>query len=86
VPFDGLSLNRKVEVEPDARCWPIAAAPDRAAMPQGEVILLLSQELPAGGRGGRPLGDETFWERLEGFVGRVPKPQKGGRPKNQENL
>ena len=32
---------------------------------------------------GRPLGDETFLDRLESLVGRVLKPQKGGRPKKQ---
>ena len=30
-----------------------------------------------------PLGDERFLERLEGLVGRVLKPQKGGRPRKQ---
>ena len=40
-------------------------------------------ELRGHGRTGRPLGDETFLERLEGLVGRVLKPQKGGRPRNQ---
>jgi putative transposase len=37
------------------------------------------------GRTGRPLGDETFLERLESLVGRVLKVQKGGRPKKQRN-
>ena len=35
------------------------------------------------GRTGRPLGDETFLGRLENLVGRVLRPQKGGRPRNQ---
>ena len=41
--------------------------------------------LRAHGRTGRPLGDETFLERLEGLVGRVLKPQKGGRPRKNRN-
>jgi len=41
--------------------------------------------LRAHGRTGRPLGDEPFLERLEGLVGRVLKPQKGGRPRKQRN-
>ena len=43
------------------------------------------RELRGHGRTGRPLGDEAFLERLEGLVGRVLKPQKGGRPRNQRN-
>jgi hypothetical protein len=43
------------------------------------------KELRGHGRTGRPLGDEAFLERLEGLVGRVLKPQKGGRPKKQRN-
>jgi hypothetical protein len=54
-------------------------------MPQEEVILLRPQESPAGARAGRPLGHEMFLERLERLVGRILKPQKDGRPKNQEN-
>jgi len=34
------------------------------------------------GRTGRPLGDESFIDRLEAIVGRALKPQKGGRPRN----
>ena len=36
-------------------------------------------ELRGHGRTGRPLGDETFLERLEDMVGRVLRPQKAGR-------
>ena len=36
-------------------------------------------------RTGRPLGDETFVERLEQLVGRALKPQKGGRPRKHQN-
>jgi len=43
------------------------------------------RELRGHGRTGRPLGDEAFLERLEGLVGRVLKPQKGGRPKKERN-
>ena len=43
------------------------------------------EELRGHGRTGRPLGDEAFLERLEGLVGRVLKPQKGGRPRNSGN-
>ena len=34
---------------------------------------------------GRPLGDETFVERLEALVGRVLRLRKGGRPRKQKN-
>jgi putative transposase len=51
-----------------------------SARPEGEL-----KELRSHGRTGRPLGDETFLDRLEGLVGRVLKPQKGGRPKKQKN-
>ena len=40
-------------------------------------------EIRGHGRTGRPLGDETFLERLQGLVGRILKPRKGGRPRNQ---
>jgi len=43
------------------------------------------KELRGHGRTGWPLGDQTFLERLEGLVGRVLKPQKGGRPRKQQN-
>jgi len=43
------------------------------------------EELRAHGRTGRPLGNETFLDRLEGLIGRVLKPQKGGRPRKQKN-
>ena len=38
------------------------------------------RDLREHGRTGRPLGSATFLERLEAMVGRVLKPQKGGRP------
>ena len=37
------------------------------------------------GRTGRPLGHKTRIERMQARVGRVLKPQKGGRPKKQTN-
>ena len=43
------------------------------------------EELRRHGRTGRPLGDTTFLERLETLVGRILKPQKGGRPKKEKN-
>lgn len=46
-----------------------------SALPEEE-----SRELRGHGRTGRPLGDEAFLERLEALVGRILKPQKGGRP------
>jgi putative transposase len=42
-------------------------------------------ELRGHARTGRPLGDATFLERLETLVGRILKPQKGGRPRKREN-
>jgi putative transposase len=38
------------------------------------------------GRTGRPLGSATFIEQLESIVGRVLKPQKGGRPSKLRKL
>lgn len=38
------------------------------------------RDLREHGRTGRPLGSATFLEHLEAMVGRVLKPQKGGRP------
>jgi len=51
-----------------------------SALPEEEL-----KELRGHGRTGRPLGDGAFLERLEGLVGRVLKPQKGGRPRKQKN-
>jgi len=49
----------------------------QSAMSEGEL-----EEIRRHGRTGRPLGDESFLDRLETRVGRILKPQKGGRPKN----
>ncbi len=38
------------------------------------------EELRGHGRTGRPLGSASFLDRLESKVGRVLRPQKGGRP------
>jgi putative transposase len=43
------------------------------------------RELRGHSRTGRPLGADTFLERLESFVGHVLRPQKGGRPRKQRN-
>jgi putative transposase len=44
------------------------------------------RDLREHGRTGRPLGSATFLERLEAIVGRVLKPQKGGRPAKLRKL
>ena len=44
------------------------------------------RDLREHGRTGRPLGSATFVERLEAMVGRVLKPQKGGRPPTRRTL
>ena len=51
-----------------------------SALPEEQL-----KELRGHGRSGRPLGDGAFLERLEALVGRVLRPQKGGRPKKREN-
>ena len=40
------------------------------------------RDLREHGRTGRPLGSVSFLDRLESMVGRVLRPQKGGRPRN----
>jgi putative transposase len=51
-----------------------------SALPEGQL-----KEFRGHGRTGRPLGNETFVEQLKQLVGRVLKPQKGGRPRKQLN-
>jgi putative transposase len=46
-----------------------------SAMSEEELL-----NLRAHGRTGRPLGSATFLDRVETMVGRVLRPQKGGRP------
>ncbi|MGO8751837.1 MAG: hypothetical protein ACLQNE_38335 [Thermoguttaceae bacterium] len=43
------------------------------------------KDLRGHSRTGRPLGDETFVERLECAVGRALKPQKGEAKRKQQN-
>ncbi len=43
------------------------------------------QELREHGRTRRPLGDEKLVGRLEGLVGRLLEPKKGGRPRAHPN-
>jgi putative transposase len=50
----------------------------RSALPEEQL-----QELRGHSRTGRPLGDESFLGRLEVLVGRILKPQKGGRPRKK---
>ncbi|MBC8877030.1 MAG: transposase [Planctomycetes bacterium] len=45
-----------------------------SALPEEQLIQIRSH-----GRTGRPLGDASFLERLEGLVGRVLHPRKPGR-------
>ena len=52
-----------------------------SALPEEEL-----RELRAHARTGRPLGSATFLERLEGVVGRLLRPQKGGRPRKLRTL
>ena len=51
-----------------------------SALPEGQL-----KEFRGHGRTRRPLGNETFVERLEQLVGRALKPQKCGRPRKQQN-
>ena len=44
------------------------------------------RDLRAHARTGRPLGNPTFLEKLEATVGRVLRPQKGGRPSKLRKL
>ncbi len=50
------------------------------AQPEEELRKLRSHT-----RTGRPLGGEAFLDRVEAIVGRLLRPQKGGRPKKEEN-
>ena len=51
-----------------------------SAQPEEELRKLRSHT-----RTGRPLGGEAFLDRVEAIVGRLLRPQKGGRPKKEEN-
>ena len=47
-----------------------------SALPEEQL-----RELRKHGRTGRPLGSPSFLDRLETMVGRILRPQKGGRPR-----
>jgi len=47
-----------------------------SALPEAEL-----RDLRQHARTGRPLGSPAFLERLEGMLGRILRPQKGGRPR-----
>jgi len=68
------------------RLWASTNALARIADWKALLESALSEEelkhLRGHSRTGRPLGDETFMERLEIAVGRAPKPQKAGRNPN----
>ena len=57
-----------------------AMIPDWAAFLDTAVAEEELRELREHGRTGRPLGSDSFLDRLEGMVGRILKPQRGGRP------
>ena len=69
-----------VKVEPLLAMIPNWRAFLDSACPEGEI-----DEIRKHARTGRPLGDEAFLDRLEGILGRVVKPKKGGRPKKNGN-
>jgi putative transposase len=52
-----------------------------SALPEKEL-----RELREHSRTGRPLGSDSFLDRLEGIVGRILRPQKGGRPSKLRTL
>jgi len=51
-----------------------------SALPEDQL-----KEFRRHGRTGRPLGNDSFLERLEALVGRILRPQKGGRPRKRQN-
>ena len=64
----------------------LAMVPDwtaflNSALPEEELC-----ELCEHGRTGRPLGSNSFLDRLEVMVGRILRPQKGGRPSKLRKL
>ncbi|MFZ5830071.1 MAG: hypothetical protein ACOY3P_08285 [Planctomycetota bacterium] len=58
----------------------LAMVADRRAFLNSALAEEELRELREHGRTGRPLGSSTFLDRLEGMVGRVLRPQIGGRP------
>ena len=67
--------DRLVKVAPLLAMVADWAAFLNSALPEEEL-----RELREHGRTGRPLGNASFLDRLEGMAGRVLRPQKGGRP------
>ena len=71
------------------RLWASTNALARIADWKALLESALSEEQLKDQRGhsrtGRPLGDETFMERLESAVGRTLKPQKRGPKTKQKN-
>jgi len=64
----------------------LAMVPDwraflNSALPEEEL-----RELRKHARTGRPLGSSAFLDRLEAMVGRILRPQKGGRPSKLRKL
>jgi hypothetical protein len=49
------------------------------------IVIPYNSALRKHERTGRPLGSKRFVGQLEEKLGRVLKPQKGGRPKKQKN-
>ena len=73
--------DRLVKVAPLSAMVADWAAFLDSALPEEEL-----RELREHGRTGRPLGSSSFLDRLEGMVGRVLRPQKGGRPTKLRRL
>jgi putative transposase len=58
----------------------LAMIPDWRALLNSAVREEELRDLREHGRTGRPLGSASFLDRLETMVGRILRPQKGGRP------
>ena len=64
----------------------LAMLPDWAAFLRSALADDELRELRGHSRTGRPLGGTSFLDRLEGMVGRILRPQKGGRPSTLRRL
>ena len=73
--------DRLVMVAPLLAMVPDWTAFVNSALPEEEL-----RELRSHNRTGRPLGSTSFLDRLEGMVGRILRPQKGGRPSRLRRL
>jgi putative transposase len=71
--------DQLVKVAPLLAMIPDWCAFLNSAMPEEEL-----RDIRQHARTGRPLGGETFLDRLEGMVGRLLKPQKRGRKRRKE--